>query len=58
MSPSTPLYHVVCRDCTTELLSHSESDAEKQARRHADDASHRVAFGYVGTQFAPASADD
>ncbi|MFC6786051.1 hypothetical protein ACFQFH_09155 [Halobaculum halobium] len=40
-------YHVVCRDCPTELLSDSERTANRVAAGHENAAGHDVAIGRV-----------
>lgn len=58
MGQCTPLYHVVCRDCTTESLVDSEADAARRAESHAASTDHRVAFARVGTDSKLTPADD
>lgn len=41
------LYHVVCRECETELLVESEREARDIVDEHAADASHRIAFSRI-----------
>jgi len=42
-----PLYHVVCRDCPTESLRHTEDGAAHVADGHAASTDHDVVFGRV-----------
>lgn len=37
------VYHVVCRECRTELLRQSADEAESVATAHAADTDHSVA---------------
>ncbi|WP_313694899.1 hypothetical protein [Halorarum halobium] len=41
------VYHVVCRECRTESLRRSETDAEDVATAHAADTDHSVAVQQV-----------
>lgn len=47
MIDSDQMYHVVCRDCTTESLTASRADAETRAASHASAAGHDVEFAPV-----------
>jgi hypothetical protein len=50
MGEATPIYHVVCRDCTNESLTLSKAEAERRASEHADAADHDVDFRKVASQ--------
>lgn len=52
------IYHVVCHDCTTELLAESEAEAYRHAQTHAASLDHDVEFARVGTRYDPVTADD
>ncbi|MFC7096309.1 hypothetical protein [Halobaculum marinum] len=44
---SQELYHVVCRDCTTESLRPTREAAAAVADDHAETVDHEVAVGRV-----------
>lgn len=43
-SAETKVYHIVCHDCTTELVSREESKAQEQLSEHKSATNHRVEF--------------
>ena len=38
------VYHIVCHDCPTELLSHGEAEAERQLSKHRSSTGHNVEY--------------
>ena len=43
----SPTYHLVCRDCTTELLVETAASAEQRAADHEAITGHRLDFRRV-----------
>jgi hypothetical protein len=41
------MYHVVCRDCTHELLATEDASAKREAARHEAERNHRVVVGRI-----------
>jgi hypothetical protein len=44
---AVPKYHVVCRECATELLSDDDEKALTLQRKHAENTGHRIALGRI-----------
>lgn len=50
MVATDSVYHVVCRECRTEVLASSKRDARLEASDHVDSTGHRVDFARVGEE--------
>lgn len=45
--PESPVYHLVCRDCTAEFVVETAARAERRAADHEAITGHRIDFTRV-----------